>query len=89
MNFALWVIAGGVLGWASYAIFQANKPRGVKVSIIIGAVGALIGGHFLPPLLGVTTMTSHDFSLYSLVAALASAAACLAIADVISNPFGQ
>jgi len=89
MNFALWVIAGGVLGWASYAIFQANKPRGVKVSIIIGAVGALIGGHFLPPLLGVTTMTPHDFSLYSLVAALASAAACLAIADVISNPFGQ
>ena len=89
MNFALWGIAGGVLGWASYAIFQANRPRGVKVSIMIGVVGALLGGRFLPPLLGVATMTPHEFSLYSLVAALASAAAFLAIADMISNPFGR
>lgn len=89
MNLALWVIAGGVLGWASYAILRANRVRSVKVSILIGAVGALLGGHFLPPLLGTTTMAAHDFSLFSLVAALAGAAACLAIADMLSNPFGQ
>ena len=89
MNFAVWVIAGSLLGWASYAIFQTNKARGVRVSIAIGAVGALLGGHFLPPLLGAITMTPHDFSLYSLVAALASAAASLALADMFSNPFGQ
>ena len=89
MNFAVWVIAGGVLGWASYAIFHANNTRGVKVSITIGAAGALLGGFFLPPLLGAITMTPHDFSLYSLVAALASAAASLALADMFSNPFGQ
>ena len=89
MNFAAWVIAGGVLGWASYAIFQVNKAKGVKVSITIGAVGALSGGYFLPPLLGAITMAPHDLSLYSLVAALASSAACLAVADRFSNPFGQ
>lgn len=89
MSFAIWVIAGGVLGCASYAIFQANKARGIKVSITIGAVGALLGGYFLPPLLGAITMTPHDFSLYSLVAALASAAASLAIANMFSNPSGQ
>jgi len=89
MSFVVWAIAGGVLGWASYAIFQANKTRGIKVSITIGAAGALLGGYFLPPLLGAIPMTPHDFSLYSLVAALASAAACLAIADMVSNPFGQ
>ena len=89
MNFAVWVIAGGVLGWTSYAIFQANQTRSVKVSIAIGAVGALLGGYFLPPLLGAITMAPHDLSLYSLVAALASSAACLAVADRFSNPFGQ
>lgn len=87
MNLALWVIAGGVLGWASYAILRANKVRSVMVSILIGTVGALLGGHFLPPLLGATAMAPHDFSLFSLVAALAGAAACLAIADMVSNPF--
>ena len=89
MNLALWVIAGGMFGWASYAILRANRARSVKVSILIGAVGALLGGQFLPPLLGATTMVPHDFSLFSLVAALAGAAACLAIADMLSNPFGQ
>ena len=88
MNLAIWVIAGGLLGWASYAILQANRVRGVKVSIVIGAVGASAGGHFLAPLLGVPATASSDFSFFPLVAALASAAACLAIADMLSNPFG-
>lgn len=89
MNLALWVIAGGTLGWASHAILRANRLRRVNVSILIGAVGALFGGHYLPPLLGATTMTPHDSGLYSLVAALASAAACLAITDTFSKPSGQ
>lgn len=88
MNLAIWVIAGGLLGWASYAILQANRVRGVTVSIVIGAVSAFVGGHFLAPLLGATAPAPNDFSFFSLVAALASAAACLAIADVLSNPFG-
>lgn len=89
MNHGLWVIAGGVLGWASFAILRANRLRGVKISIAIGVAGALLGGHFLPPLLVAATMAPRDLALYSLVAALASAAACLAIADMISEASGH
>ena len=89
MNHVLWVIAGGVLGWASFVFLRANRVRSVKVAIAVGVVGALLGGHFLPPLLAGATMTPYDFTLYSLVAALASAAACLAFADMISATSGQ
>lgn len=88
MNLVLWIIAGGLLGWASYEIMGANRRRGVKVSIVIGAVGGFLGGHFLPPMLGATPTMLSDFSLFALVAAMASSAGCLAIADMI-NPFDQ
>jgi uncharacterized membrane protein YeaQ/YmgE (transglycosylase-associated protein family) len=88
MNLALWIMAGGVLGWVGYVILRANKLRGVKISVMIGAVGGFLGGHFLAPMLGAAETAPNDFSLFSLVAALATAAACLAIADVFSNPFG-
>lgn len=88
MNLALWLIAGGVLGWASCAILQANKLRGVRISVVIGSVGGFLGGHFLAPVLGAATTAPSDFSFFSLVAALATAATCLAIADMFSNPFG-
>lgn len=88
MNLALWIVAGGVLGWASHAILRANKLRGVGISIIIGIVGAFLGGHVVAPMLGAATTAPNDFSLFSFVAALAGAAVCIAIADMISNPFG-
>lgn len=87
MNLALWIVTGGLLGWASYAILQANKLRGVRIAIVIGAVGAFLGGHVLAPMLGAATTAPNEFSLFALVAALASAAACLAVADMFSNPF--
>lgn len=89
MNVVLWIIAGGLLGWASYQIMRANRRQGVKVSIVIGAVGGFLGGHFLAPVLDATPTMPSDFSLFAFMAAMAGAAGCLAIADMLSNPFGQ
>ncbi len=89
MNVALWIVAGGVLGWASYEILRVNRRQGVKVSIIAGAVGGFLGGHFLAPMLWATPITPSDFSLFAFMAAMASAAGCLAIANMFSNPFGR
>jgi hypothetical protein len=55
---------------------------------MIGSEGAFLGGHFLALMLGAAETALNDFSLFSLVAALAIAAACLAVVDMLSNPFG-
>jgi uncharacterized membrane protein YeaQ/YmgE (transglycosylase-associated protein family) len=88
MNIAMWVLAGGILGWIGYAVLKANEERGMIISIIIGVVGGFVGGNVLAPMLGAVTDAPNDFSLFSLVIAMASAGVCLAIGNLVSNRFG-
>lgn len=88
MNIAMWVLAGGILGWIGFTILRAKAERGMVISIVIGAVGGLFGGNVLAPMLGAVADTANDFSLFSLVIALASAAGCLVISNLVSDRFG-
>lgn len=88
MNIAMWVVAGGILGWIGYAVMKANEERGMIISIIIGVVGGFFGGNVLAPMLGAVTDTPNDFSLFSLLIAAASAGAWLAIGNLLSNRYG-
>ena len=88
MNIATWVLAGGLLGWIGFPILRANAERGRIVPVIIGAVGGLFGGNVLAPMLGAAANTPNDFSVFSLVIALAGAAGFLVIGNLISNRYG-
>ncbi len=88
MNLAMWVLAGGILGWIGYTILKVNEERGIVISIIIGVVGGFFGGNVLAPMLGAAVETPNDFNLFSMVIALASAAGCLAIGNLVSNRYG-
>lgn len=88
MNIAMWVLAGGVLGWIGYVHMKANEERGMILSIIIGAVGGFFGGNVLAPMLGAATDTPNIFSPFALFVAAASAAACLAIGNLLSKRYG-
>lgn len=88
MNIAMWVLAGGILGWIGYTHLGANKERGMMISIVIGVVGGYFGGNVLAPILGAATDAANAFSMFSLFVAVASAAACLAIGNLVSNRYG-
>ena len=88
MNLAMWVLAGGLLGWIGYAYIEANKDRGMIFSIVIGMVGGFFGGNVLAPILGAATETPNIFSPFALFVAAASAAACLAIGNLLAKRYG-
>lgn len=88
MNIMIWVLAGAVAGWIGYTYMKFNEDRGMIVSVIIGAVGGFFGGNVLAPMLGAVTDTPNTFSLFSLAVALAAAAGCLAIGNLVSNRYG-
>lgn len=88
MNIAMWVLAGGILGWMGYTVLKFNEERGMIVSVIIGVVGGFFGGNVIAPMLGAITNAPNDFSLFSMVVALASAAGCLAIGNLVSSRYG-
>ena len=77
MNIVMWILAGGALGWAAFTLLGINKERGTIGSIIIGAMGALIGGQ-LAPLMSSSPIVSGDFNVQALFIAAISASACLA-----------
>jgi uncharacterized membrane protein YeaQ/YmgE (transglycosylase-associated protein family) len=88
MNIVMWMLAGGALGWAAFALLGINEKRGTIVSIIIGAMGGVIGGQMLAPLMSSSPIASGDFNVQALFIAAISASACLAIGNMIEQRFG-
>jgi uncharacterized membrane protein YeaQ/YmgE (transglycosylase-associated protein family) len=86
MNIALWILAGGILGWASCAYLRYNESRGVMVSAILGAAGGFIGGKFVAPLF--LTPAAADSGMPALVFAAAVAAGLLVAGNMIYNRWG-
>lgn len=87
MNILLWILAGGFAGWAGFKFIGANEDRGMMISIIIGVAGGFFGGNVLAPMLGETAPMPDAISFFALLMAIASAAACLTIGDMISKRF--
>lgn len=88
MNIIMWVLAGAVIGWASYALLRFNECRGMIMSIIIGAAGGLFGGNVLGPLFSSPSVAAGVFDFAGLFIAASSAAASLTIGDLLYKRFG-
>lgn len=44
MGLILWLIIGGVIGWLASIIMRTDAQQGVFLNIVVGVVGAFIGG---------------------------------------------
>ena len=40
MNFILWLIIGGILGWVASLIMHTNAQQGIFLNIVVGIIGA-------------------------------------------------
>jgi uncharacterized membrane protein YeaQ/YmgE (transglycosylase-associated protein family) len=79
MNFIIWLIVGGLLGWVASMIMGTNDRQGVFLNIVVGIVGAFLGGLILAPMFNTGTINQGDFSAGSLVVSLLGAIVLLAI----------
>ena len=82
MNFLLWIIIGGILGWIASIIMHTNAQQGLLLNIIVGIVGALVAGFLLTPLFGIGTINQSNFSLPALLVSLLGAIILLAIVNL-------
>jgi uncharacterized membrane protein YeaQ/YmgE (transglycosylase-associated protein family) len=79
MYFILWLILGGLLGWIASIIMRTDTQQGIIPNIIVGIVGAFVGGLLLSPLFGISTINQANFSLPALLVSLLGAITLLAI----------
>lgn len=67
MDFILWIVLGAVAGWIASIIMKTNARQGLLGDIILGIVGAFVGG-LVFNLFGAAGTTG--FNLYSLIVAV-------------------
>jgi uncharacterized membrane protein YeaQ/YmgE (transglycosylase-associated protein family) len=79
MNMIVWLIVGGLIGWLASVFMNTDAQQGVLGNVIVGIVGALLGGMILSPILGVGTINQANFSLPSLVVSFLGAIILLAL----------
>jgi uncharacterized membrane protein YeaQ/YmgE (transglycosylase-associated protein family) len=82
MNFILWLIVGGLIGWVASKIMNTDAQQGIGLNIVVGIVGALLAGWLITPLIGGATINQSDFSLSGLVISLLGAIVLLAIVNL-------
>jgi uncharacterized membrane protein YeaQ/YmgE (transglycosylase-associated protein family) len=82
MNLIIWLVVGGLIGWVASMLMRTDAQQGVILNVVVGIVGALIGGWLLAPMFGTGTINQNDFSLASLGISLLGAVILLAIVNL-------
>jgi uncharacterized membrane protein YeaQ/YmgE (transglycosylase-associated protein family) len=82
MNFIIWIIVGGILGWLASLVMRTDAQQGLLLNIVVGIIGALLGGWLLAPLFGTGTINQNDFSVTSLLVSFLGAVILLAIVNL-------
>jgi uncharacterized membrane protein YeaQ/YmgE (transglycosylase-associated protein family) len=77
MNLILWLVFGTLVGWLAGLVM--NDRAGTPLNIVIGIIGALIGGLVT----GYSTITQNVFNLTSLLVSFIGAVILLAIVKLV------
>jgi len=85
MNLVIWLFVGGILGWVASLIMRTDAQQGLFLNVVVGVVGAMLGGWLISPLLGVGTINQSQFSLGALSVSLGGAVILLAVVNLIRS----
>ena len=80
MGILLWILFGGIVGWVASMIMHTDAQQGVVLNIVVGIIGAVLGG-WLMTTLGQSPGTGFD--LYSFIVALIGACALIALVKLV------
>jgi len=82
MNFIIWLVVGGLIGWVASMIMKTDAQQGMLLNVVVGIVGAMLGGWLISPLVGAGTVNQGDFSLAGLIVSLVGAIILLAVVNL-------
>jgi uncharacterized membrane protein YeaQ/YmgE (transglycosylase-associated protein family) len=82
MNFLLWIVFGGLVGWVASLVMRTDAQQGILINVIVGIVGASIGGWIM----GMASMGGMSgFNLYSFAVATLGAIVLIAVVQAVRH----
>jgi uncharacterized membrane protein YeaQ/YmgE (transglycosylase-associated protein family) len=82
MGWLAWIIVGGVAGWLASIVMKTDARQGLLIDIVVGIVGAVIGG-FLFGAIGQPGITG--FNIWSLFVAFVGAVVLLGVLRLLTR----
>ncbi len=82
IDFILWLILGGIAGWIASMIAGTNAQQGWVMNVVVGIVGALIGGFVVNLLMPGANV--GGFNLVSLIVAIIGAVILLSVYKMVA-----
>ncbi|NLA87635.1 MAG: GlsB/YeaQ/YmgE family stress response membrane protein [Clostridiales bacterium] len=82
MGILSWIIFGGLAGWVASIIMKKNASMGLFMNIIVGVVGAFIGGFIMSRISG---WDITGFNIKSFIVAVIGSVVLLAIISLFSK----
>jgi uncharacterized membrane protein YeaQ/YmgE (transglycosylase-associated protein family) len=83
MNLIVWLIVGALIGWIASLVMNTDAQQGAFLNILVGVVGAFLGGLIFAPMFGTGTINQGEFSVGSLLVSLAGAVVLLAVVNLV------
>jgi len=84
MEIIAWIILGAFAGWIASIIMNTNAEQGALGNIVIGILGALLGGFVMSVLTGNNTATGFNFA--TLLTAIVGAVILIGIMKAVRRP---
>lgn len=82
LDIVLWILFGALAGWIASMIMKTNAQMGAFANIVVGIIGAFIGGFIYRMLTGGQVDT---FSIVGLLVAIGGAVILLAIVKAVTG----
>lgn len=82
MGWLAWLIVGAAAGWLASVVMKTNRQQGLFMDIVVGIIGALIGGLLFTEF-GTAGVTGFD--IWSLFVAFVGAVVLLAAVRLVNG----
>lgn len=79
MGLIIWLIVGGIVGWLASLIMRTDAQQGIFLNIVVGVVGALIGGLIFTG----GTINEAPLSISAFLVSLVGAVVLLGIVNLV------
>ena len=83
INILILIIVGGILGWLASIVMRTDGQQGILLNVVVGIVGALLGGFLLAPLFNYGGSITQGISVPSLLISFLGAVILLAIVNLV------
>ena len=83
MNILVWLIVGGLVGWAASVFMGTDGRQGMVLNVVVGLLGAVIGGWLFEGVFRSGSINQGDFSVPALLVSFLGAIVLLFVLKLV------